>query len=58
MNVPMSETGMARIGISVARQFCKNKNTTMTTRIMASPKVFNTSLMETRTTVAVSVGIT
>ena len=33
-NVPISDTGTASIGISVARQFCRNRKTTMTTRIM------------------------
>ena len=41
--VPMSEIGTAMMGISVARQLCKNKNTTSTTKIKASPKVLNTS---------------
>ena len=43
--VPISEIGTAIIGISVARQLCKNKNTTSTTSISASPKVLNTSCM-------------
>jgi len=35
-NVPISETGIATSGTSVARQFCKNTSTTITTRITAS----------------------
>jgi hypothetical protein len=34
-NVPMSDTGTAMIGMSVARQFCRKRNTTMMTRIRA-----------------------
>ena len=47
-NVPISETGTASIGISVARQFCRNRNTTMTTRTIASTSVFRISLMPSR----------
>ena len=38
-NVPMSDTGTAIIGISVARQFCRNTSTTMNTRMNASNSV-------------------
>ena len=31
-NVPMSETGIVIAGISVLRQFCRNRNSTRTTR--------------------------
>ena len=34
--VPISDTGMAMIGISEARQLCRNRMTTRTTRITAS----------------------
>ena len=37
--VPMSDTGMATIGISAVRQDCRKTITTMTTRITASTKV-------------------
>ena len=37
--VPISETGMARIGMVAARQFCRNSSTTSTTRNTASPIV-------------------
>ena len=55
-NVPNIDTGIAKTGISVERQFCRNRNTTMATR----PNVFNrvptTSSMETFTTVTDSNG--
>ncbi len=41
--VPMSETGMATSGMIAARQVCRNRITTSTTRTMASPMVFSTS---------------
>jgi hypothetical protein len=47
--VPMIDTGTAITGIRVARQFCRNTNTTNTTRIMASMKVLMTSSMEAST---------
>ncbi len=47
--VPMIDTGTARMGISVARIFCKNRKTTRTTRMIASTKVRITSLIETST---------
>ena len=36
-NVPISEIGMATRGIMAARQVCRNRTTTRTTRRMASP---------------------
>ena len=36
---PTSDTGTASIGISVARQLCRNRNTTISTSISASTKV-------------------
>src|SRR5688572_19227279 len=56
IKVPISETGIANTGIKVARQFCKNKNTTITTNANASSKVITTSRMEASTTVVVSKG--
>ncbi len=50
MNVPMIDTGIARIGMSVARQLCRNRNTTTITRMSASSRVLATSLIETSTT--------
>ncbi|MCY1426543.1 hypothetical protein D9M71_423660 [compost metagenome] len=52
--VPISETGIARIGISVARMFCRNRKTTSITRISASTKVWTTSSMDTFTNTVVS----
>ena len=52
--VPISDIGTAIIGIKVARQFCKNRNTTITTRSIASPSVLNTSPMEALTKLEVS----
>ena len=52
--VPISDIGTAIIGIKVARQFCKNRNTTITTRSIASPSVLNTSFMEAFTKLLVS----
>ena len=55
--VPISEIGTAIIGMSVARQLCKNKNTTNTTRIKASPSVLKTSSMVAFTNSLVSYGM-
>ncbi len=54
----MSDTGTAIIGISVARQVCRKRNTTASTRIAASKIVFTTSLIEASTKRVVSNGIT
>src|ERR1700759_5553909 len=55
-NVPNMDTGIAKTGIKVERQFCRNRNTTTAT----SPNVFNnvptTSSMDTFTTVTDSNG--
>ncbi|MCY1443711.1 hypothetical protein D9M71_601380 [compost metagenome] len=53
-NVPTSETGMARIGISVARRFCRKMKTTSITSTSASKKVCTTSSIETSTNTVVS----
>ena len=45
--VPTRDTGTARIGMSVARQFCRNRKTTSTTSAIASTKVWITSSIET-----------
>ena len=42
-NVPISDTGTASIGISVARQFWRNRKTTRMTSTIASPSVFRIS---------------
>ncbi len=46
--VPMSETGTSIIGRIMARQSCKNKRTTMATRITASRRVLKTSFTDSR----------
>ena len=43
--VPMSDTGTAISGMSVARQFCRNRNTTRMTSTIASPASSAISLM-------------
>ena len=53
-NVPMSDTGMVRHGISVALQFCRKRNITSTTSSVVSTKVYSTSCIELRTTSVVS----
>ena len=45
-NVPMSEMGTATTGMSVARQLCKEKKTTMMTRKSASKRVLYTSCID------------
>ena len=52
--VPINDTGMVMQGIKTARQLCRKKNITNTTRIVASMKVFITSSMESCTTSVVS----
>ncbi len=42
-NVPMTLTGTASMGMSVARQLCRNRNTTSVTRNSASSSVTTTS---------------
>ena len=41
--VPISDTGMATIGMIAARQVCRNKMTTSTTRMIASAMVDSTA---------------
>ena len=55
--VPINEIGTAIIGISVARQLCKNKKTTNTTNTKASANVLNTSLIVALTKSLVSYGM-
>ncbi len=43
--VPMSDTGTARSGIRVARQFWRNRKTTIITRTMASTSVVTISFI-------------
>ena len=54
---PISDTGTAIIGISVARQVCRNRNTTASTSSAASKMVVFTSLIEASTKRVVSNGI-
>ena len=56
--VPRSTTGTAIVGMIVARQFCRKRNITQTTRIMASISVFTTSCRAARTKGVVSNGTT
>ena len=46
VKVPMSETGMATTGMIVARQFCRKRYTTPTTRRIAMKIVLMTSSMD------------
>ena len=41
--VPISDTGIASVGISVDRQSCRNRKTTRTTRTKAMTRVITTS---------------
>ncbi len=41
--VPTSDTGMATIGMTAARQVCRNRTTTSTTSTIASPMVSTTA---------------
>ena len=54
MNVPTSDTGTASSGMSVARHPCRNRNTTMMTRTIASKRVCSISLMPSVTGSVVS----
>ena len=45
--VPINETGTATAGMIVARKLCRNKYTTIMTKIIAMTKVLMTSSMET-----------
>ncbi|MNJ49447.1 hypothetical protein D3C77_446770 [compost metagenome] len=44
--VPSSTTGTARVGIKVARMFCKNSSMTRNTRTTASNRVCTTESIE------------
>ena len=52
--VPTRETGIASIGMSVVRRFCRNRNTTINTKRPASPRVLSTSCKEAFTNTVVS----
>jgi hypothetical protein len=49
--VPKSTTGTAIVGISVARQFWRNRNITRKTSTIASTRVWTTCSTERRTKV-------
>ena len=53
-NVPISETGTAASGISVARHPCRKTKTTTTTRAIASRRVMTISRMPSLTARVVS----
>ncbi len=55
--MPITLTGTASIGISVARQLCRKTNTTSATSSMASSRVTITSWMDTVTNGVVSNGM-
>jgi hypothetical protein len=55
--VPISEIGTTRIGISVARQLCRNRYTTNTTSTKAMARVLTTSLRDSVTNGVVLYGI-
>ena len=55
-NVPSRATGMTRVGMMVARKFCRNTSITRNTRITASIRVLTTSSIEIFTNVVVSYG--
>ncbi len=54
-NVPMSDTGTATLGISVARPLRRNRNTTRTTSATASASVFSASCSDARIVVVRSI---
>ncbi|MNT26642.1 hypothetical protein D3C72_1622330 [compost metagenome] len=55
-NVPSSATGTTRVGISVARKFCRNRYITRNTSTTASSSVLTTSSIEIFTKAEVSYG--
>ena len=52
--VPISDTGMASIGMIVARMLPRNRYTTISTSTNASTKVWRTSSIEASTNTVVS----
>ena len=54
MKVASKDTGTASIGMIVERQFCRNRKTTMSTRINASTKVLTTSSIDASTNTELS----
>ncbi len=54
--VPSRTTGIASVGISVARKFCRKRNITRKTSTTASTRVCTTLVMDSRTNGVVSSG--
>ena len=52
--VPISDTGTSIMGIRVARQSCRNRRTTINTRMNASSSVLKTSCTDSSTNTVVS----
>ncbi len=52
--MPINDTGTAIMGMSVARQFCRKRNTTSVTSAIASRIVFKISLIPSVTGAVVS----
>ena len=50
----MSDTGIVIAGMSVLRQFCRNRNITRMTSAIASASVISTSMIDSRTTTTLS----
>src|SRR5438105_2297558 len=48
LNVPINETGTATLGIKVVRALLKNRNTTSTTRTIATNNAISTSRTDSR----------
>ncbi len=57
MKVPSRATGITRVGMMVARMFCRKISITRKTRAMASISVCTTSLTDTLTKVVESYGV-
>lgn len=57
-NVPMRDMGTAIMGMTVARQFCSDRNTTMMTMMSASKNVRYTWCMESDIYSVMSKGMT
>ena len=55
-NVPSNATGITRVGMMVARMFCRKISITRNTSTSASPRVFTTSSIEILTKVVLSYG--
>ena len=54
--VPSRATGMTRVGMMVARKFCRNTSITRNTSAIASTRVLTTSWIEILTKVVLSKG--